>query len=362
MKMAHFWRVVFVSLLLLNVVAFSRPAWSRQIPRVTNIVVLVDFSSSMFEKSASSGSSKSAHAKNILRQMSDMIPEIGYTVAMPLDADAKQVIGPQPFEQESFREMIAALPDKAPSATVGRAVSLATAIRQLPSVLLKLDGKTSVIILSDGRTEGGADPVEAAQQVWGEEPSICFDVISLADTDSGRTRLKEVAGVSNCVYTEGRRMLTDTAAIKRFVQNVFFLQVPEQPSRKDLAALKIRPDFDTALVVSQAPPFEFILFDSKSARIDQQEMPYLVMNAVILKSMPDLHVRIEGHTDTSGKWNYNRRLSKKRAQAVYNELVRRGIRAERMKVIGYGESIPALSNLTPSGRSLNRRVEIVVDE
>jgi outer membrane protein OmpA-like peptidoglycan-associated protein len=150
--------------------------------------------------------------------------------------------------------------------------------------------------------------------------------------------------------------------MKRFIQNVLFLQIPEQPSRKDLATVKISPGAGAASGITQAPPFEFILFDSKRARIDQKEMPYLVMNFVILKSITDLRVRIEGHTDATGNTTSNRRLSKKRAQAVYNELVRRGIRADRMKVVGRGENFPAVSNLTPSGRAINRRVEIVADE
>jgi outer membrane protein OmpA-like peptidoglycan-associated protein len=71
-------------------------------------------------------------------------------------------------------------------------------------------------------------------------------------------------------------------------------------------------------------------------------------------------VRIEGHTDSRSCEDYNQRLSEGRANAVRTYLVGRGVDPVRMEAIGYGESRPIASNLTRSGRSMNRRVEFVI--
>jgi OOP family OmpA-OmpF porin len=69
-------------------------------------------------------------------------------------------------------------------------------------------------------------------------------------------------------------------------------------------------------------------------------------------------VEIAGHTDSVGDESYNQVLSEKRAQAVKDYLVRSGVAAERVSVVGYGEAQPRDTNDTIEGRRLNRRVEI----
>jgi outer membrane protein OmpA-like peptidoglycan-associated protein len=69
-------------------------------------------------------------------------------------------------------------------------------------------------------------------------------------------------------------------------------------------------------------------------------------------------IAIEGHTSSEGTDDYNLRLSERRAQAVVDDLVRRGLAAARVTAVGRGESQPIASNDDESGRSLNRRVEV----
>ncbi len=79
-----------------------------------------------------------------------------------------------------------------------------------------------------------------------------------------------------------------------------------------------------------------------------------------LQSNPGKSVLFEGHTDSKGSDDYNLTLSGKRAAAVSNWLVSNGIDAGRLQSKGLGETQPVASNLTESGRSLNRRVEMRV--
>ena len=79
-----------------------------------------------------------------------------------------------------------------------------------------------------------------------------------------------------------------------------------------------------------------------------------------LQKYAEASIVIEGYTDNVGPEEYNQALSERRAKAVYDYFLGKGIGAERMTTIGYGESMPAVSNLTPYGRTINRRVEIIV--
>jgi outer membrane protein OmpA-like peptidoglycan-associated protein len=71
-------------------------------------------------------------------------------------------------------------------------------------------------------------------------------------------------------------------------------------------------------------------------------------------------VQVEGFTDSQGGNEYNLELSQKRADAVAMAIIQRGVAAERVRAMGYGEEFPKASNTNAGSRQLNRRVEIVV--
>lgn len=103
-----------------------------------------------------------------------------------------------------------------------------------------------------------------------------------------------------------------------------------------------------------------IYFDFDSAEIRPESEPVLREIARLLRENPSLKLYVVGHTDNVGKLQYNLQLSKRRAQAVVEELVRRyGIERTRLKAFGVGPLAPVASNKTPEGRAKNRRVELV---
>jgi outer membrane protein OmpA-like peptidoglycan-associated protein len=79
-----------------------------------------------------------------------------------------------------------------------------------------------------------------------------------------------------------------------------------------------------------------------------------------LASAPDRHIVVEGHTDSTGRAEYNLKLSQLRAESVKAVLLGNGVDPGRIETQGYGATKPVADNATPSGRSQNRRVEIVV--
>jgi outer membrane protein OmpA-like peptidoglycan-associated protein len=84
----------------------------------------------------------------------------------------------------------------------------------------------------------------------------------------------------------------------------------------------------------------------------------------VAKALMDLDAKqtitVEGHTDSRGADDMNQKLSEDRANAVRAYLVERGVKPDRIKSVGRGESTPLTSNDTPEGRANNRRVEIVI--
>ncbi len=92
---------------------------------------------------------------------------------------------------------------------------------------------------------------------------------------------------------------------------------------------------------------------------DIKRMFYPVLDEVLtaLKKNPNLKVEIQGHADSTGTVQYNQSLSEKRAKAVMEYLVKKGIEKERLFTVGYGLKRPIASNATKEGRARNRRVE-----
>ena len=81
----------------------------------------------------------------------------------------------------------------------------------------------------------------------------------------------------------------------------------------------------------------------------------------LIKGNPDSNITVEGHTDSQGKRDYNMELGQKRANAVRDQLVARGVAADRIKAIGIGPDRPVADNKSAEGRANNRRVEIIVE-
>ncbi|MBN1831614.1 MAG: OmpA family protein [Deltaproteobacteria bacterium] len=101
-------------------------------------------------------------------------------------------------------------------------------------------------------------------------------------------------------------------------------------------------------------------FDFDKWNIKPEYYPNLDMQVDFFKRNPDMTVEIQGHTDNIGPKEYNQGLSEKRAKAVMNYLVEKGIAKERLSAKGYGFSVPMASNDTKEGRAKNRRVQFSV--
>jgi outer membrane protein OmpA-like peptidoglycan-associated protein len=105
-----------------------------------------------------------------------------------------------------------------------------------------------------------------------------------------------------------------------------------------------------------------VLFDTGEATLKAGAATTIDRLAQFMRDYPEHAVRIEGHTDSTGSDETNRSLSERRAQSVRDALLARGLAAERIATLGYGEAQPIAGNDTAAGRQQNRRVEIVVSD
>lgn len=117
-------------------------------------------------------------------------------------------------------------------------------------------------------------------------------------------------------------------------------------------------DQGTLLALSE----DDIRFQAGKALLPKGEIPRLDRIAAVLVEFPELKVRVEGHTDSTGRDETNLVLSQQRAETVLGALVERGVAAGRLTAAGLGKAKPIASNDTQAGRSQNRRVEIYVLE
>ena len=103
---------------------------------------------------------------------------------------------------------------------------------------------------------------------------------------------------------------------------------------------------------------EGVNFSTNSSELDARARATLDQAAQYLAQNSSISAEIAGHTDDLGDAGYNQRLSQRRAEAVMAYLVSKGISADRLSAVGYGEAQPTASNATEQGRAMNRRVEL----
>ena len=114
--------------------------------------------------------------------------------------------------------------------------------------------------------------------------------------------------------------------------------------------------------VGQSIVLNNIFFDTGAAELRPESYAELGILYKLMFDNPSLKIEISGHTDNVGSAGLNQRLSERRARAVVDFLIERGIGRERLTYKGYGFERPIASNETAEGRQMNRRTEFEIIE
>jgi peptidoglycan-associated lipoprotein len=105
-----------------------------------------------------------------------------------------------------------------------------------------------------------------------------------------------------------------------------------------------------------------IAFDFDQSDLTPAAREKLAAKAEILRGMPTLNLRIEGHADERGSDEYNLALSNRRAVSAMRYLVNQGVAQDRLESVGYGEERPLDSAETEAAWTKNRRDEFRVSK
>ena len=127
------------------------------------------------------------------------------------------------------------------------------------------------------------------------------------------------------------------------LDSFFNLKIPLQPIEKGAAVI-----------------LKNIFFDSNSDLLKKESEIELDKFVALLNENPNLKIQINGHTDNVGKKEDNQKLSLNRANSVVKYFVSKGIKAIRLKAMGFGDTKPIADNHTEQGKNNNRRTEINV--
>jgi len=105
-----------------------------------------------------------------------------------------------------------------------------------------------------------------------------------------------------------------------------------------------------------------VLFDTGKAELKSGAMTNVDKLADFMRQNTERTVQVEGFTDSVGSDDYNMDLSQRRAGAVREAILSRGISSDRVRARGYGKQYPVAGNDNAAGRQMNRRVEIVISD
>jgi OOP family OmpA-OmpF porin len=133
----------------------------------------------------------------------------------------------------------------------------------------------------------------------------------------------------------------------------------------DADGCPIKKEKETVIIVQPGEMESVVLNGDANFEFNKSVLlpnAYVVLDSLVSTMMKHHEYKWEigGYTDGIGSVNYNIKLSQRRAQAVVDYLVSKGVKNNKLKVTGYGKANPIATNETPEGRSMNRRVEIKV--
>ncbi len=195
--------------------------------------------------------------------------------------------------------------------------------------------KTEVLPEPDMHIDLGDYRYLAAQRLGGAVPEYLSLFVSRSDT-LGYVQLIRVGGQDLATIQQSPEPATQTAA--------------PQPKRPLIERLETR---GSAIL-------QDLQFETGSSDLASQEYQTLGTLAEYLKDQPNRKIALVGHTDAEGSLQGNIALSRQRARAAMQRLIRLGVPPAQLEADGVGYLAPMASNLTEEGRTQNRRVEAIL--
>ncbi len=355
-------------------------------------MVILDMSSSMAEQY--NGQSKFKIAKDFLSAMNQTLPNMKLNGALRTYGHSPSVskklttlfYGLTVYSSAGFEEALQAVKK------AGGTSPLASAINAGNDDLKSTQGPIAIIVVSDGKDMDKA-PVAAAKNMKKQFGGrICIYTVLTGNDPAGGKLMEQIAGAGECGFSVCADGFKSGADMADFVKKVFLAKhvdsdgdgvydeldrCPNTPKGVKVDARGCPLDMDGDGVydyLDKCPGtpkgakinaqgcwiLKTILFDTDKAHIKSRLHSDLNAVVTVLGENPALKVEINGHTDNVGSAAYNIKLSEKRAKAVMEYLVSKGIDSKRLSTKGFGLTMPIADNDTPEGRAKNRRIELTL--
>jgi outer membrane protein OmpA-like peptidoglycan-associated protein len=206
--------------------------------------------------------------------------------------------------------------------------------------------------------EAEARRVKAEENAWHAK--------ELANTEARRVQdsvnaAAMIAHVREASVSEIQRIKDSTKAAVDMA-NLKAASIAEIQRIKDSTNAAKSRDTLIVLIKGKTVVLRGVNFESNKATLTKYSENILWKAYYAMVENPAVQVVITGYTDNVGNQKKNQVLSLKRAQAVKNWLVQKGIESNRMRTVGRGENEPVASNETSEGRLENRRIEFYVEK
>ena len=345
-------------------------------PKVDNFVVILDTSSSMSDEY--SGHSKFKIAQDYLSALNQTLPELNYNGALRTfgiiadvpDKSTLLVYGPTKYSTAGFESALNGVKG------FGRdsSFSLAKAIAATGKDLKSAEGTTAIIIVSDGEYMDQM-PVRATQNLKDQLGGrVCIYTIRIGDDPAGTKQMEKIAATGACGIPVVVVDYETSDTMGDLVERIFLAKAEKHAPKPVPVAKPMDSDGDGVTDDKDQCPntpigatvdargcwiyAAVVLFDFGSAEIKSEAHPMLNEASDVLKKNSEVNFQVDGHTDSNGPAEYNIKLSERRANAVMEYLVSKGVDAKRLTIKGFGLTKPAVSNDTKEGRAKNRRVEL----
>ena len=322
--------------------AISTTAQAQQLcpnptAKVDSFDFLVDYSGSMmmhYRPGDIVAAEKMEMAKEIMLVVNNKLAPLSYTAGVHTFSPFEEVLPMGPYNKDAFAAAVGTL--SSDWDTFYRMTAIGDGVQLFSPVAQTMPGRSAIIMISDGLSNRGTNPVDQVRALYAANPSAVIHVVSLADEPEGKAILDQIAALNpNTVYVSGFELLNNEQAMNQFIYDVFYT------CGETLVLRSVQFAFD-------------------SAALDGTAKGILREAATMLNAQSGT-IYVDGHTCSVGTDQYNQRLSERRANSVRNYLIEQGVPANRLIARGFGESRPKYSNATEETRKLNRRVELGVE-
>lgn len=382
----------------------SKVKSGQYLQKVDSFLVILDASGSMDE--AYKGKTKLNLAKDTVSRMNQTIPDLDLTGALRIFGrtafwplmDTKLLYGLTKYSKGG-------LEDSLNRVSYGRGVSpIELALNAAGQDLAQIQGNIAIIVFSDGEKEdmnyGSAiKATKSLKEKFGER--LCIYTVLVGNDPDGRKLMEEIADAGQCGFSVNADQIASSGDMADFVERVFLAKAPPKPKvtrampldsdgdgvfddqdkcphtpkgvKVDAKGCPLDNDFDGVYdyldrcpetpLGAKVDPYgcwiiDHVLFDFDKADIKPKYYAILDEAVRVLQRNPGLKMQIQGHTCSIGSAQYNMGLSERRAKAVEEYLVKKGVNREQISTIGYGLTRPVATNLSREGRALNRRAEL----